>query len=75
MFETQQIGAPFVYATGPGPRATAIDDDIYLTVTAAVPDSPGRAQSIAIILSIDIARAMIAELSTALTAAEREAAV
>jgi hypothetical protein len=71
MAETQDLGSPFFFATGEKPTVSAIDDDIYLTVTAAVPDFPGRVETIDIILSIDYARAVIAQLSTAVIAARR----
>ncbi|MGC2785324.1 MAG: hypothetical protein WA397_16125 [Roseiarcus sp.] len=41
MAETQAHGAPFFFATDEPPTAVAIDDDIYLTVTTAVPEFPG----------------------------------
>jgi hypothetical protein len=34
MTETLEDGAPFFFATQQPPTATAIDEDIYLTVTA-----------------------------------------
>ena len=71
MAETQGLGSPFFFATGQGPTVSAIDDDIYLTVTAAVPDFPGEVETIDIILSVDYARAVIAQLSTAVISARR----
>ncbi len=71
MTETQETGAPFFFATDEPPTAAAIDDDIYLTVTAAVPDFPGKVEAIDIILSIDFAKAVIAQLSTAVIAVRR----
>jgi hypothetical protein len=41
MVETQAHGAPFFFATDEPPTTAAIDDDICLTVTVAVPDCPG----------------------------------
>ena len=41
MSESLEDGAPFFFATQEPPSATAIDDDIYLTVTTAVPAFPG----------------------------------
>ena len=64
-------GAPFFFATREPPSATAIDDDIYLTVTTAMPAFPGEVQTIDIILSLDYARHVIAQLSRAVTQAER----
>jgi hypothetical protein len=37
MTEAQKLGAPFFFATDEPPTAVAIDGDIYLTVTTAVP--------------------------------------
>lgn len=68
--ETQEIGAPFFFVAEQ-PTATAIDDDIYLTVPAAVPDFPGEIAVIDIILSVEYAQAVIAQLSTAVIAARR----
>jgi hypothetical protein len=45
MVETQAHGAPFFFATDEPPTAAAIDDDIYLTVTVAVPDCPGKVEA------------------------------
>ncbi len=66
--------APFFFATHEPPTAAAIDDDIYLTVTAAVPDVPGKVEAIDIILSLDYAKAVIAQLSNAVIAAQRNEA-
>ncbi len=71
MTNTQEIGAPFFFATDEPPTAAAIDDDIYLTVTAAVPDVPGKVEAIDIVLSVEYAKAIIAQLSTAVLAAGR----
>ena len=70
----QEAGAPFFFATEEPPTATAIDDDIYLTVTAAVPGGPGRVEAIDIILSVEYAKAAIAALKSAVSAASRNAA-
>ncbi len=75
MTSTQEIGAPFFFATDQPPTAAAIDDDIYLTVTTAVPDCPGEVEAIDIVLSVEFAKAVIAQLSTAVIAARRSAAV
>ena len=75
MTSTQEIGAPFFFATDQPPTAAAIDDDIYLTVTTAVPDRPGEVEAIDIVLSVEFAKAVIAQLSTAIIAARRNAAV
>ena len=69
----EATGAPFFFATDSPPTATAVDDDIYLTVTTAVPDFSGRVESIDIVLSLDYASAAIAELSSAVMAARRNA--
>ncbi len=74
MTEAHEIGAPFFFAAKQPPTAAAIDDDIYLTVTTAVPDCPGKAEAIDIILSVEYAQAIIAQLSTAVIAARRNAA-
>ncbi len=74
MTTMQEIGAPFFFATDQAPTAAAIDDDIYLTVTTAVPDRPGEVESIDIILSVEFAKAAIAQLSTAVIAARRDEA-
>ncbi len=74
MTEAQEIGAPFFFATEEPPTAAAIDDDIYLTVTTAVPDCPGKVEAIDIVLSVEYAKAIIAELSTAMIAAHRKEA-
>ena len=41
MCESLEDGAPFFFATREPPSATAIDDDIYLTVTTADAGLPG----------------------------------
>jgi hypothetical protein len=74
MMETVEDGAPFFFAGQQPPTAAAIDDDIYLTVTAAVPDFPGAFEAIDIILSVEYAKAVIAQLSTAVIAARRNTA-
>jgi hypothetical protein len=74
MTETLEDGAPFFFATQKPPTATAIDEDIYLTVTAEVPSSPGQVEAIDIILSIDYARHVIAQLSCAVALATRNEA-
>jgi len=66
--EAQELGAPFFFATGEAPKVSAIDDDIYLTVTAANPGFPDQVETIDIILSVDYARTVIAQLSTAVIA-------
>ncbi len=74
MRATIEDGAPFFFATEQPPTAAAIDDDIYLTVTTAVPDCPGRVESIDIILSVEYAKQAIDQLSTAVIAARRNQA-
>jgi hypothetical protein len=44
MAETQEHGALFFFATDEPPTVAAIDDDIYLTVTTAVPDLQTRSR-------------------------------
>jgi hypothetical protein len=75
MTETQARGAPFFFATDEPPTAAAIDDDIYLTVTVAVPDCPGKVEAIDIVLSVEYAKAVISRLSTAVIAAPERAAM
>ena len=72
MTEAQKLDAPFCYATDEPPTAAAIDDDIYLTVTAATPGFPGKGEAIDIILSVEYAKAVIAQLSTAVIALRRD---
>lgn len=72
MAETQAHGAPFFFATDePAPTAAPIDEDICLTVTVAVPDRPGKVEAIDIVLSVEYAKAVIAQLSTAVIASRR----
>ncbi len=75
MTETVEQGAPFIFAMGRPPTGTAIDDDIYLTVTAAVPGMTGEGEAIDIILSVEFARQAIAALSMAVNAAGPDDAV
>jgi len=49
MRDPNQDGAPFYFATRQLPRATAMDDDIYRTVTAGVPTHPDQVRLIDII--------------------------
>ena len=67
--EPIENGAPFFFATGGPPTVTAIDDDVYLTVTAAMPGEPGDVRTIDIILSLDHARHVAAELTRAVAQA------
>ena len=62
-------GSPFFFASHKPPSATAIDDDIYLTVTAADPGFPGEVETVDIILSLDYARHVITQLSSAVASA------
>jgi len=71
MTEQAEDGAPFFFAMHEPPTAAAIDEDIYLTVTAAVPPFPGQTETIDIILPLDYARHAIAELSRAVAQAAR----
>ncbi len=64
-------GAPFFFATQEPPSATAIDDAVYLSVTTAMPACPGQVETIDIILSLDYARHVIAQLSRAVAQAAR----
>ena len=46
MSDVFEEGAPFYFATRQPPSATAMDDDIYLTVTAGVPTHPDQVELI-----------------------------
>ncbi len=74
MSETFEDGALFFFATRQPPSASAIDDDIYLTVTTALPACPDQVGTIDIILSIDYARHVIKQLSAAVDTAMRNEA-
>jgi hypothetical protein len=74
MHESFEDGAPFFFATDTPPSATAIDDDVYLTVTTAMPAFPGQVETIDIILSLDYAKHVIAQLSRAVAQATDSAA-
>ncbi len=69
MSEVPERGSPLIFATRQPPSATAIDEDIYLTVTAADFSSPGEVESVDIILSVEYARCVIAQLADAVSAA------
>jgi hypothetical protein len=56
MTKTLRDGAPFFFATQKLLTASAIDQDIYLTVSAEVPSFLGQVETIDIIPSIDFAR-------------------
>lgn len=74
MSDKDEVAAPFFFASHEPPSATAIDDDIYLTVTAADPEAPEELEKADIILSLDFARHVIAELSQAGAAATKTGA-
>ncbi len=67
-------GAPFFFAMHEPPTAAAIDDDVYLTVTTAMPGDPGKVETIDIILSVDYAKHVVAELSRAVAQAIKDEA-
>lgn len=69
MKESLEDGSPFFFATQAPPSAAAIDDDIYLTVTTAMPTFPGHVKTIDIILSLDYARQAITQLMFAVARA------
>ncbi len=71
MAQTHRLGAPLFVATDEPPTAVAIDDDVYLTLTTAVPGFPGKVEAIDIVLTVEYARAVIAQLSTAVIASRR----
>jgi hypothetical protein len=54
MAETQEHGALFFFATDEPPTVAAIDD-IYLTVTTALPTFPDKVEAIDIVLSVEYA--------------------
>ena len=74
MWESLEDGAPFFFAAQEPPSATAIDDDVYLTVTTAMPACPGQVETIDIILSLDYARRVIAQLLRAVAQAAKNEA-
>ena len=65
MGEDFEEGAPFFFATERPPTAMAQDDDIFLTVTAAVPTFPDQVEDIDIFLSVEYAQHAIAQLQQA----------
>jgi hypothetical protein len=65
MGHLNQDGAPFYFATDQPSTAAAMDEDIYITVTAGVPTHPDRVESIDIILSIDFAKHLLDQLGEA----------
>ena len=71
MSDRDKDGAPFYFAMRRPPTAAAIDEDIYLTVTAGIPTDPRGVELIDIILSISFAVHVIAELTHAVEAALR----
>ena len=71
MSDRDKDGAPFYFAMRRPPTAAAIDEDIYLTVTAGIPTDPCGVELIDIILSISFAVHVIAELTHAVEAALR----
>ena len=74
MSQSIDDGAPFFFATQEPPSAAAIDDDVYLTVTAATPRFPGQVETIDIVLSLDYAMHVVAELSRAVVEAAKSGA-
>ena len=74
MSEPFEEGAPFFFASRQPPSAAAIDDDIYLTVTTALPARPDQLETIDIILSVDYAKHVIRQLSAAVDTAIRNEA-
>jgi hypothetical protein len=74
MSKSLEDGAPFFFAMQEPPSATAIDDDIYLTVTMAMPAYPSQVETVDIILSLDYAKHAITQLMQAVArAAENDA--
>ena len=74
MSEARSDGSPFFFATDRPPSATAIDEDIYVTITATNPLFPGRAETVDIILSTETAAQLIAALSAVVSIAVRNEA-
>ena len=74
MNETRGDGAPFFFATEQPPSVTAIDEDVYVTITAVHPLFPGEVETVDIILSAGAAAQLIAALSGAVSAAAKNAA-
>ena len=69
-----ESGAPFYFATRNPPTAAALDDDIYLTITATAPPYPDEPTAIDIILSVEYAKHAIAQLRRAVEAATKDEA-
>ena len=67
-------GGPFFFASEQPPTATAIDEDVYVTIAAVHPQFPGKVETIEIILSTDTAAQLIAALNGAVTVAAENAA-
>ena len=67
-------GDPFYFATRNPPTASALDEDIYLTVTTTAPPYPDEPTAIDIILSVEYAKHAIAQLSAAVEAATKREA-
>ena len=65
MSNVRREGTPFYFATQQPPSATVRDEDIFLTITAAAPPFPGHLETVDVILSIDFAKHVIAELEEA----------
>lgn len=74
MSEAPETSSPFIFATRSPPSAIAIDDDIYLTVTAADPSFPSEVETVDIILSVEHARHVIAQLAGAVSTATNDEA-
>ncbi len=66
--DSQELGAPFFFATGQAPTGLGDRRRHLFDMTVAVPDHPGQVEAIDIILSVDYARAVIAQMSTAVIA-------
>jgi hypothetical protein len=70
--EAQKLDAPFFFVTDEPPTAATIDDDIYLTVTTAVPGFPEKVEAIDIILDGRIGQGGHRAASTAVIASRRD---
>jgi hypothetical protein len=74
MAETRGDGAPFFFASEQPPSAIAIDEDIYLTISATHPLFPGEVETVGIFLSTDTAEHLIEALSGGVSNAAKNTA-
>jgi len=74
MSEAHQDGGPLFFAAERPPSATAIDEDIYVTIATINPLSPGEVETVDIMLSPGAAAQLIAALNDAVSVAAKNAA-